>query len=63
MVYYERGSATDSLSDNELREGLYKALDALGRRRRVLALPPDFTRYHSRAGLLTEYSWEYYHDA
>lgn len=63
MVYYERGSTTDSLSDIDLREGLYKALDALGRRRKVLALPPDFTRHHSRAGLLTEYSWEYYNDA
>jgi nickel-dependent lactate racemase len=26
----------------------------------VLAVPPDITRYHSKAGLLTEYAWEYY---
>jgi nickel-dependent lactate racemase len=63
MIYFERGAVTDSLSDNDLKEGLNRALDALGRRAKVLALPPDFTRYHSRAGLLTEYAWEYYRDA
>ncbi len=33
---------------------------ALKRRslRRVLIIPPDFTRYHSQAGLLTEMVWE-----
>jgi len=63
MIYYERGSVTDSISDEELRKGLHKAFEALGRRSKVLALPPDFTRYHSRAGFLTECSWEYYNDA
>ncbi|PWU04340.1 MAG: D-mannonate epimerase [Terriglobia bacterium] len=47
---------------SDLRGGLFRALDALGPRRRVLAIPPDFTRYHSRAGELTGYLREYYGD-
>ena len=31
-------------------------------RRKVLLIPPDFTRYHSRAGLLTELAYEFYGD-
>src|SRR5215469_323181 len=43
-----------------LRDGLFQALGALGRRNKVLVIPPDFTRYHSRAGKLTQYAFEYY---
>lgn len=63
MIYYERGSVSDSLSDRDLQDGLHKALDSLGKRRKVLALPPDFTRFHSRAGVITEFAWQYYKDA
>jgi nickel-dependent lactate racemase len=41
---------------------LFQALDALGERKHVLAVPPDQTRAHSRAGDLTRYAWEYYGD-
>jgi len=47
-----RGSVTDQLSQEELRAGLYHALDQLGPRQRVLAVPPDFTRFHSQAACL-----------
>jgi nickel-dependent lactate racemase len=60
VIYHEQGSPSTSLSDGELREALYAALGALGRRNKVLALPPDFTRFHSRAGRITELAWEYY---
>ncbi|HET6451027.1 MAG TPA: lactate racemase domain-containing protein [Spirochaetia bacterium] len=60
VIFHQQGSPTASLSDAELRSGLQKAFDALGRRRAVLALPPDFTRFHSRAGRITELAWEYY---
>src|SRR5215471_9673429 len=43
-----------------LRDELFQALDALGWRNMVLVIPPDFTRYHSRAGELTQYAFEYY---
>ncbi len=60
MVYFAHGSAQTRLSDEDLRSGLYEALDKLGRRVRVLAVPPDFTRRHSHAGRITELAWEYY---
>ncbi|MBV8732017.1 MAG: DUF2088 domain-containing protein [Acidobacteriia bacterium] len=47
-------------SDSDLKQGLFRALDTLGPRLRVLVIPPDFTRFHSRAGQLTRAAWEYY---
>lgn len=63
MLYYAQGSPEGTLSKAEARTGLFKALEALGTRSRVLALPPDFTRYHSRAGEITQWIWEYYGNA
>ena len=63
MLYYHRGSAADSLSAGELMQGLYAALDKLGKRRKVLVLPPDITRFYSRAGEITRYVWQYYGEA
>jgi nickel-dependent lactate racemase len=63
MLYYSRGSQNDVLTTRDLQEGLHEALEKLGTRRKVLALPPDFTRFHSRAGELTCYAYRYYGDA
>ena len=63
MLYYQRGSETDDLGLEGLREGLFAALDKLGERRKVLAIPPDFTRKHSFAGPLTGLADSYYGDA
>lgn len=62
MIYYERGSTQTDLSRDDLRSGLYQALEKLGYRHKVLAVPPDYTRYPSRAGELTEMAWEFYRD-
>ncbi len=62
MLYYGRGGAAETLDAARMKKGLFEALDKLGPRKRVLALPPDFTRFHSQAGLLTRYAWEYYGD-
>ena len=59
-IFFSNGSPTTELSTADLREGLHSALRALGERRRVLAVPPDFTRFHSRSGQLTELAWEFY---
>lgn len=59
-VYLSTGSENTELTPTEIREALFSALKALGERRKVLAVPPDYTRYHSRAGELTQYIWEYY---
>jgi nickel-dependent lactate racemase len=60
MLYFARGSVTDELTDADLRVGLFAALEKLGLRRRVLAVPPDFTRLHSQAGRLTKLAFEFY---
>ncbi|OHB77005.1 MAG: D-mannonate epimerase [Planctomycetes bacterium RBG_16_64_10] len=62
MLIYEQGTADTVLTDDDLRAGLYAALDQLGPRRRVLLVPPDITRLHSRAGVLSCYAWQYYGD-
>ena len=60
MLYSERGSTKDKLSLDDLRDGLYKALASLGPRQRVLIVPPDFTRFHSQAGVLTRLISDFY---
>src|SRR5450759_603561 len=60
MLYYERGSVADKLSLDDLRKGLSSALDHLGPRKRVLVIPPDFTRFHSHAGPVTKLIYDYY---
>lgn len=62
MLYYRRGSEADNLSAEDLKQGLCEALDKLGTKKKVLALPPDITRFYSRAGELTRYAWQYYGD-
>ena len=59
-LYVAKGSPDVEISDDELKSLLFQALDAIGPRRRVLAVPPDQTRIHSRAGELTRYAWQYY---
>jgi nickel-dependent lactate racemase len=59
-MLFARGSALDSLSEGELRSGLFEALDALGPRKRVLALPPDGSRTHSWAGIILKAVYDYY---
>lgn len=62
MIYYQIGSSESVLSDQDLQEGLNKALDLLGRKNKVLALPPDYTRLPSKAGELTAFAYQYYGD-
>jgi nickel-dependent lactate racemase len=62
MIYFQQGSENTVLSDRDLKEGLFSALEKLGKRNKVLAIPPDFTRFHSRAGELTSLVYEYYGD-
>ncbi len=59
-LFFETGSEQSDLSVVDLEEGLFQALRALGRRDRVLAIPPDVSRLHSRAGDLTRSAYEFY---
>lgn len=60
MILFAQGSAKKELTEKEIKEGLYSALNKLGDKNKVLAIPPDFTRFHSKAGDLTSYTYEYY---
>jgi nickel-dependent lactate racemase len=61
-LFFAAGAPDTEMSDAEVRAGLFEALTKLGERRRVLAVPPDFTRMHSQSGVLTELAWEFYGD-
>lgn len=60
MIYYQSGSENTVIGPNELEYGVFSALVKLGQRKKVLALPPDFTRFHSRAGEVTTLVYKYY---
>ena len=59
-VFFAAGSPTTEFSPAEVKANLFAALEKLGPRKKVLAVPPDFTRMHSMSGILTEHAWDYY---
>jgi nickel-dependent lactate racemase len=62
MSLYCAMGGIDSDLSLQLKELLEQSLAKLGERNRVLAVPPDISRLHSRAGDLTRFAWEYYGD-
>jgi nickel-dependent lactate racemase len=60
MIYYKSGSENTILNSIDLEAGINSALEKLGERKKVLVVPPDCTRFHSRAGELTSYIYRYY---
>ena len=63
MVYYQSGSENAVINSNDLEYGLYSALVKIGPRKKVLVIPPDFTRFHSRAGEITTLLYKYYKES
>jgi nickel-dependent lactate racemase len=61
-LYCDTGGVETDLSPQELHALLVESLAKLGERKRVLIVPPDQSRVHSRAGDLTRYAWEYFRD-
>jgi len=61
-LFLAHGDPQTEIAPAELKTLLFSVLDQLGERRRVLVIPPDITRLHSQAGVLTQYAWEYYGD-
>jgi nickel-dependent lactate racemase len=59
-MFFGGGSETDEISPADLRMRLFEALSAREPRKRVLAIPPDFTRRHSRAGELIAFAHDFY---
>ncbi len=62
MLYFEKGSPETIITEIELREILFSTYEKMGSKNKVLAIPPDFTRAHSQAGIITNLTWHYYKD-
>lgn len=62
MLYYSKGSVNTVITIDEVKEALFTTYEKLGVKNKVLAIPPDFTRFHSKAGELTSITYEYYKD-
>jgi nickel-dependent lactate racemase len=61
-LYCSIGSPETDLAPDQLKELFAQSLAKLGARANVLAVPPDQSREHSQAGLLTRFAWEHYGD-
>jgi len=61
-LYCATGAPDCELTSAQLQVLLNETLAKLGQRQRVLAVPPDITRFHSHAGELTRFAWEFYGD-
>ena len=59
-LYCAKGSIDTDLSPQQLNDLLVESLARLGPRSNVLAVPPDQSREHSRAGELTGYIYKHY---
>lgn len=60
MLYYAKGSIDQEFTPGELETALHEALEKMGPRKRVLGIPPDYTRFHSFAGELTNAAYKFY---
>jgi len=63
MIYFGKGSEDCVLRSEDLKKGIFSALQKLGKRKKVIVIPPDFTRFHSVAGEVTTYIYQYYKDS
>ncbi len=62
MLYFSKGSKNTVLNSKEIQEAINQSFDKIKNVKKVLAIPPDFTRYHSRAGEITEFVYNYFHE-
>jgi nickel-dependent lactate racemase len=60
MLYFSKGSPKTIISTEELKIAIENAVSKIGDKKKVLIIPPDFTRFHSKAGLITQYLYRFY---
>ncbi len=58
MIYFAKGSPEADLKAGDISEALDTSLRLLSDRKSFLVIPPDMTRAHSGAGLITELLWK-----
>lgn len=54
MIYYSKQNTDAYLTDEEINEAIISTIDKINPAKKVLAIPPDFTRFYSYAGRITE---------
>ncbi len=59
-LFYAQSSPETGFSGDELKQAFNQVFDKVGHKNKILVIPPDFTRYHSFAGELTQIAWQYY---
>lgn len=62
-TYFAEGSPQTTIDSRELKEIIESVFSGLGQRQKVMLLPPDFTRFPSRAGEITCLLHDYYGSA
>lgn len=62
MIYSVKENINGYLTDEEIREEINSTINKLQPLKKVLAVPPDFTRFHSYAGKITEMIYNYIPD-
>ncbi|MBN2352234.1 MAG: DUF2088 domain-containing protein [Spirochaetales bacterium] len=60
MTYLALGGPEAVINSSDLAKAVREALDRIGPKENVLAVPPDFTRFHSRAGEITRIVADHY---
>ena len=58
MIYYSESGPEKEFGRERAKAALETILESFSNRKKVLILPPDITRAHSGAGMLTELLWQ-----
>ncbi len=62
MLYYSEGSTQTALSDEDIKNAIEEVFSRVGKKERLLIIPPDHTRLHSYAGKITQIIYRNYSD-
>jgi nickel-dependent lactate racemase len=62
MMFYENGGTEVSLDSSDLKGALEGVFPKWRNRKKVMLIPPDITRLHSRAGEISSLSFEYFQE-
>lgn len=60
MLYYSKESDTGSLSGTQIKTAVREAIAKAAQGRKLIIIPPDITRIHSQAGIITEMIWDHF---
>ena len=62
MIYYSIEHEDRVISPEKIRKAVIACVESAGQGKPILIIPPDITRLHSGAGIITEMIWNEYRD-